>query len=140
MVFSEGSKWGEELFKAVFNEDIKETDIYEDVDIDKPFNVYDVELEDQLYEAGIIVYENKKSSLNLEDNSIDNIEIPIVLKIFQTKISLQELDKLGETSEIILDEGSIFPVELLINGKVIGYGELLVNNDEYKLKIKTLNI
>ncbi len=86
------------------------------------------------------MFENKIQKQPKEEDYIEDVELPIVLRIFQTKISLSELEKLGESSEIILDKGSNFPVELLINGKVIGYGELSVEDNEYKLKVKTINI
>ncbi len=140
MVFTEGAKWGEELFRTIFNEEIKETEIYEDIFIDKPFRVFNIKVDDQFYESGIIVFENKTQKQPKEEDYIEDIELPIVLRIFQTKISLNELEKLGESSEIILDKGSNFPVELLINGKVIGYGELSIEKNEYKLKVKTINI
>ena len=139
MVFTEGSRWGEELFREIFNEEIKETEIYEELFLDKPFKVFDIEVNDQIYEAGILIYESNVQTQE-EEKNIEDIELPVVLRIFQTKISLNELDKIGESSEIILDEGDILPVELLINGKVIGNGEIKIKNDEYKLKIKNLNI
>lgn len=139
MVFTEGSRWGEELFREIFNEEIKETEIYEELFLDKPFKVFDIEVNDQIYEAGILIYESNVQTQE-EEKNIEDIELPVVLRIFQTKISLNELDKIGESSEIILDEGDILPVELLINGKVIGNGEIKIKNNEYKLKIKNLNI
>ncbi len=132
-VFIDGSKWGENLFKAVVGEENTKTEVYEDLNVDTRCKIYDVELEDQVYEYGIVICKEKE--VEKEYVPSENINLPIVLRIFHTEIPLSDIEKLGETSEFILDKDETFRVELLLNGKVIGEGELHMDNESYKLKI-----
>ncbi len=143
LVFTEGAKWGEELFKYLFDTDNSKTNIYEYLTLDNEFYSFNVKTEDQEFINGILIYREKKEREKDKDifkKPLNDIHLPVVLKIFQTEISLQELEKLGESSEIILSEGSTFPVEILVNGKAVGSGEITVGKDEYTLKIKEINI
>jgi flagellar motor switch/type III secretory pathway protein FliN len=135
-VFTEGSKWGEELFSYLFGEKDFKTDIYEDISIDSGYFVYDVILEDQSYKNGIVIYKKEAKTTGVKQSS--GINLPVVLRIFHREIPLSEVEKIGETSEFLLDRGSSFKVELLLNGKVIGEGELLVDDGSYRLKISKI--
>ncbi len=134
-VFTEGAKWGEELFRFLYGEEGK-TEIYDQFEIDREFISFDVQVDEQVYEDGIVIIGEDEN----KDNVLNRIEadIPVVLRIFHTEISLSDLERLGETSEIIFGGDEILDVEILVNNKVIGYGELQINGDEYILKIKRL--
>ncbi|WP_029521286.1 FliM/FliN family flagellar motor switch protein [Persephonella sp. IF05-L8] len=98
---------------------------------------------DEYFENGIIIkafnnqLEIKEKSASISQTP-SKISLPVVIRIFNKKISLSDIDKLGETSEILLSQNREMNVELLVNGNIIGKGILKKVDDRYKLKISEL--
>ena len=60
--------------------------------------------------------------------------------MYKTDIPLTDLDKIGEASEVIIDTGDIYPVDIVLHGKVIGKGKLYREKDGFKLKVEDINV
>jgi len=136
-VFLEGTDWGEKLFKKLFNSEDVSTDICENVRVEKGDIVFDIETEDRLYKKAVVLkYEQSKKPKDIPFN----VPLPVTLRIYHTEIPLSDIDKIGESSEIILENGDTFKVDILLNGKVIGEGDLYQKEGVFKLKIKKMYI
>ena len=73
-----------------------------------------------------------------EDGNLDFIlDIPLKLSIEfgRTKILINDLLQMGIGSIIELDKTVDEPLELLVNGKLVAKGEVVVLNDKLSIKI-----
>lgn len=83
----------------------------------------------------LAVSEGAKSK---EDGNLDFIlDIPLKLSIEfgRTKILINDLLQMGIGSIIELDKTVDEPLELLVNGKLVAKGEVVVLNDKLSIKI-----
>lgn len=100
----------------------------------KPFLFKD--LEEQPLKAG------GEESVNL--NLLMDINLEIVVELGRTKKRINEILELSQGSIIELDRVSGEPVDLLINGKVVAKGEVVVIDEYFGVRIteiisKTVN-
>ena len=100
----------------------------------KPFLFKD--LEEQPLKAG------GEESVNL--NLLMDINLEIVVELGRTKKRINEILELSQGSIIELDRVSGEPVDLLINGKVVAKGEVVVIDEYFGVRIteiinKTIN-
>src|SRR3954464_15849641 len=63
------------------------------------------------------------------------LEVPVIVKLAERKLSLSEVMRLGTGAIIEFARGSEEPLELLINNKVIGLGEAVKVGENFGLKI-----
>lgn len=73
------------------------------------------------------------------NNLWDSIEIDMYAEFSPVKISLGDLKKIEEG--LVVDIAALYDneVSLRVENKVIGYGELVIVNDRYGVKVKTIN-
>lgn len=100
----------------------------------KPFLFKDLE-EQPLKDGG-------EESVNL--NLLMDINLEIVVELGRTKKKINEILELSQGSIIELDRVSGEPVDLLINGKVVAKGEVVVIDEYFGVRIteiinKTIN-
>ncbi len=86
--------------------------------------------------------EDGEDSLNL--NLLMDINLEIVVELGRTKKKINEILELSQGSIIELDRVSGEPVDLLINGKVVAKGEVVVIDEYFGIRIteiinKTIN-
>jgi flagellar motor switch protein FliN len=100
----------------------------------KPFLFKDLE-EQPLRDGG-------EESVNL--NLLMDINLEVVVELGRTKKKINEILELSQGSIIELDRVSGEPVDLLINGKVVAKGEVVVIDEYFGVRIteiisKTVN-
>lgn len=64
-----------------------------------------------------------------------NIPVTVTLEVSSTEISLGELMKAGEGSVIALNKLNGEPLDVKVNGSLIGHAEVVVINDKYGLRL-----
>lgn len=122
---SHDRKISKEEIEALLGEKQEET---------KPFLFKDLE-EQPLKDEG-------EESVNL--NLLMDINLEIVVELGRTKKKINEILELSQGSIIELDRVSGEPVDLLINGKVVAKGEVVVIDEYFGIRIteiinKTIN-
>jgi flagellar motor switch protein FliN/FliY len=108
---------------------------------------YDIQIGEKSINA-LFFIDNRLNMLFKEDaeetekiQNIDlllDIEVPVAVKIGTTKIFLKDLLNLTSGNVIELDQSVNEPVELTINNKTIAYGEVVVADGYFGLKIKEI--
>ncbi|WP_457641278.1 FliM/FliN family flagellar motor switch protein [Persephonella sp.] len=66
--------------------------------------------------------------------------LPVVIRIFHKEIPISDIDRIGETTEILVSENEKKDVDLLVNGEIIGKGILFKDSGNFKLKITEIYI
>jgi flagellar motor switch protein FliN/FliY len=74
------------------------------------------------------------------DNSVNldlimDVELPISVRFGQTSMLLEDILKLGHGSVIELEKLAEEPVDLLVNGKMLAKGEVVVADGHYAIRI-----
>ena len=70
-----------------------------------------------------------------ELDRILRMEVPVIVKLADRKLSLQEVMRLGPGAIIEFFKASDQPLELLINNKMIAIGETVKVGENFGLKI-----
>ena len=70
-----------------------------------------------------------------ELDRILRLEVPVIVKLADRKLSLQEVMRLGPGAIIEFFKASDQPLELLINNKTIAIGETVKVGENFGLKI-----
>lgn len=122
---SHDGKISKEELEALLGEKQEET---------KPFLFKDLE-EQPLKDGG-------EETVNL--NLLMDINLEIVVELGRTKKKINEILELSQGSIIELDRVSGEPVDLLINGKVVAKGEVVVIDEYFGIRVteivnKTIN-
>jgi flagellar motor switch protein FliN/FliY len=63
------------------------------------------------------------------------LEVPVIVKLAERKLTLSEVMRLGPGAIIEFSKSSEEPLELLINNKAIGLGEAVKVGENFGLKI-----
>jgi len=63
------------------------------------------------------------------------LEVPVIVKLAERKLSLSEVMRLGIGAIIEFDRASDQPLELMISNKTIGIGETVKVGENFGLKI-----
>src|SRR5436305_15122234 len=63
------------------------------------------------------------------------LEVPVIVKLAERKLSMNEVMRLGTGAIIEFFKSSEEPLELLINNKVIGVGEAVKVGENFGLRI-----
>ncbi len=67
--------------------------------------------------------------------SLLGLEIPVTVSFGEREMALRELAALGPGAVIELDRPASAPVDLLVNGRIVARGELVLLDDQYALRI-----
>jgi flagellar motor switch protein FliN/FliY len=70
-----------------------------------------------------------------ELNRILRLEVPVIVKLADRKLNMNEVMRLGVGAIIEFFKASDEPLELLINNKVIGLGEAVKVGENFGLRI-----
>ena len=73
--------------------------------------------------------------MNEKISRVLDIPIEITAILGRTKMSLNEILELGRGSLIELDTLENQEVEILVNGKKIAYGQVVISNQNFGIKI-----
>ena len=71
----------------------------------------------------------------VELGRILRLEVPVIVKLAERKLSLSEVMRLGAGAIIEFFKSSEEPLELLINNKVVGVGEAVKVGENFGLRI-----
>ncbi len=74
-------------------------------------------------------------SANVNLDLIMDVELPISVRFGQTTMLLEDILKLGHGSVIELDKLAEEPVDLLVNGRLLARGEVVVADGHYAIRI-----
>lgn len=72
------------------------------------------------------------------DASLDRVydlTVPVTVEVGRTNLSVQEILQLAPGSVVELDHAADAPVELLVHGKCVAKGEIVVVDDFYGVRI-----
>lgn len=64
-----------------------------------------------------------------------DVEVEVTLEIGRKRMKIGDLLKLGAGQTLELDKSAGEPLEIVVNGRVIGRGEAIVIGDRYGLRI-----
>jgi len=70
-----------------------------------------------------------------ELSRILKLEVPVIVKLADRKLSLQEVMRLGAGAIIEFSKSSEEPLELMINNKSIGLGETVKIGENFGLRV-----
>ena len=73
--------------------------------------------------------------MNEKISRVLDIPIEITAILGRTKMSLNEILELGRGSLIELDTLENQEVEILVNGKKVAYGQVVISNENFGIKI-----
>ena len=73
--------------------------------------------------------------MNEKISRVLDIPIEITAILGRTKMSLNEILELGRGSLIELDTLENHEVEILVNGKKVAYGQVVISNQNFGIKI-----
>ena len=71
----------------------------------------------------------------MELQRILRLEVPVIVKLAERKLTLSEVLRLGNGAIIEFSKSNDEPLELLINNKVIGVGETVKVGENFGLRI-----
>jgi flagellar motor switch protein FliN/FliY len=72
---------------------------------------------------------------NSELTRILRLEVPVIVKLAERKMSLAEVLRLGAGAIIEFSKSSEEPLELMINNRPIGFGDAVKVGENFGLKI-----
>ncbi len=92
----------------------------------------DIETEQDSAASPFIPYDDVPSR---DINFFKKIPVTVTLEVSSTEVSLGELMKAGEGSVIELDKLNGEPLDVKVNGSLMGHAEVVVVNDKYGLRL-----
>jgi flagellar motor switch protein FliN/FliY len=78
------------------------------------------------------------SPSNGELRRILHLEVPVIVKLAERKLTLAEVLRLGAGAIIEFSKSSDEPLELMINNKSIGFGDAVKVGENFGLKISQI--
>ncbi|MBM3281077.1 MAG: FliM/FliN family flagellar motor switch protein [Candidatus Handelsmanbacteria bacterium] len=69
---------------------------------------------------------------------LGEVEVRITLELGRTELTLEEATSLAEHSTVVGDKMADEPVDLLINGKLLGRGKLVLVGEHYGVQLTEL--
>lgn len=81
---------------------------------------------------------NAPSVARIELQRILRLQVPVIVKLAERKLSLAEVMRLGNGAIIEFFKSSDEPLQLLINNKVIGTGETVKVGENFGLRITNI--
>jgi flagellar motor switch protein FliN/FliY len=84
---------------------------------------------------------NETSATPGEDSFDLLLDVPlkVSVELGGTKLRIQELLELGQGSVLELDRQAGEPVDILVNGRPIALGEIVVVNDRYAVRVLSIH-
>ncbi len=67
-----------------------------------------------------------------------DVSLPVAVELGRTSMTVKEVLSIGEGSVIELDRAAGEPVDVLVSGKVLGRGEVVVVDDRFGVRITEL--
>ena len=107
---------------------ILKNDVFEENIIKKEKILNEKEQFDKLYETELNVF-----------SIINKVDVKINLRIGNKKILLKDIMNLNIGDEINIENYKNNLVDIMIDDKIIAYGELTENNNQYEVKIISIN-
>lgn len=68
-----------------------------------------------------------------------DIPLRVSVELGQTELKIQELLELGQGAVVDLDRLAGEPVDILVNGRKLAQGEIVVSNDRYAVRVVGIN-
>jgi flagellar motor switch protein FliN/FliY len=68
-----------------------------------------------------------------------DVPLKISVELGRTRLRIQELLELGQGSVLELERLAGEPVDILVNGRPIAFGEVVVVNDRYAVRIVSVH-
>ena len=68
-----------------------------------------------------------------------DVPLKVTVELGRTRMLLQELLELGQGSIVDLERLAGEPVDVLVNGRPIALGEIVVLNDRYAVRVVSIN-
>ncbi|MEQ8768570.1 MAG: flagellar motor switch protein FliN [Planctomycetota bacterium] len=75
---------------------------------------------------------------NVGESNLDlllDVSLNVAVEVGRTRLSVDEILKLAPGSVVRLNRAANEPVELRINGKLVAYGEVVVVNESYAIRL-----
>ena len=82
--------------------------------------------------------ESEVATANETTRNLDvilDLDLPLTVRFGQTQMALGELVQIGPGSVVSLERAPSDPVEVLVNGKVIARGEVVVIDENFGVRI-----
>ena len=67
-----------------------------------------------------------------------DVPVRVTVEVGRTKIPLSELVELGPGSLVVLDREAHVPADILVNGKIVAYGEVVTIDGSYGVRVTSL--
>lgn len=100
------------------------------------FNSEELNFDDfQLEETSSDLLEGNSPTPERDLSFFSNIPVTVTLEVASKEIALGDLMKAGEGSVIELDKLNGEPLDVKVNGSLMGHGEVVVVNDKYGLRL-----
>lgn len=118
-------------------------------EIDELMNSGEVEeektAEDELLEGASPAVEEKSADKSQDYTSLDpklellyDLSLPVSIELGRTNMLIRDILKLGRGSVIEFDKLVSEPVDILVNGKKVAAGEVVVVDKHFGIRITTL--
>src|SRR6478736_5348775 len=75
------------------------------------------------------------ASAALDLGLLRDVEVEVTLEIGRKRVKIGDLVRLGAGQTLELDKAAGEPLEIMVNGRLIGRGEAVVIGDRYALRI-----
>ena len=78
------------------------------------------------------------SAGEVQENNIDilmDVDVEVKIELGRTNMFVEDILRLGEGSVVELDKRSGDPVDILVNDRIVGRGEVLVLNDVFCVRV-----
>jgi len=69
---------------------------------------------------------------------IQDVPLQVTVQLGKTRMSIKEILELGEGSIVELDKLAGEPVDLLVNGKLVAKGEVVVIDENFGFRVKDI--
>ena len=91
----------------------------------------------RIREAGVItgVVPRSEGSVTHKLGRISNVEMALTVEIGRTRMSIRDLLNLEPGAVIELDRSAGAPADVLLNGRLIAHGEIVVIDQDYAVRI-----
>jgi flagellar motor switch protein FliN/FliY len=77
------------------------------------------------------------------DDSFDlllDVPLRIAVELGRTRMRVQEVLELGQGAIVNLDRLAGEPVDILVNGRPLGMGEVVISNDRYAVRVVSIHV
>jgi flagellar motor switch protein FliN len=84
------------------------------------------------------VLRNSTTEAPADVQRVLNIEVPVIVKLAERKLTMAEVMRLGAGAIIEFSKSSDEPLELMVNNKTIGVGETVKVGENFGLRISQI--